>query len=135
MDSPLRDAHRGWVYGKRCVIGIRWCLTHGRLCARAGTASHATRGPLERLSASTTADVPPTVRAAWRRSVGVIRRSPVAGYLQGLTAARVGLVLLICTILTVRQKSLPGVEPTAEFADFLARQFLFALPMLFAVTV
>ena len=83
----------------------------------------------------TAARPPPPLRAAWWRSAGAIRLSPAGGYLRGLTLARVGLVLLICAILTVRQKSLPGVEPFAEFADFLARQFLFALPMLFAVTV
>src|SRR5437016_5921200 len=89
----------------------------------------------DRLRASTAAGLQCALRGAWWRSVGTIHKSPASGYLCGLTAARVGLVLLICTILTVRQKSIPGVESFAEFADFLGRQFVFALPMLFAVTV
>ena len=49
--------------------------------------------------AVTAAQWPPALRAACTRSAGVIRRSRVAGYLRGLTPARIGLVLLICTIL------------------------------------
>src|SRR5512141_123203 len=82
---------------------------------------------------------------AWRRlHEGAIGRFPAIGYFRGLTAGRVGLVLLICTILTVRQVSpcvfqvgcsLPDGRTLSGFLLFLARQFVFALPMLLAVTV
>src|ERR1700694_1100788 len=99
---------------------------------------------MDGLRASIAAHLPPAAHAAWSRRVGAIRRSPVAGYLRGLTAARVGLVLLICAIFTVRQLSLclfefgcgiPDGKTLTGWAYFLARQFLFALPMLLAVTV
>ena len=99
---------------------------------------------MDGLGASSVARLPPILRAAWLRSVGAIRQSPVAGYLRGLTAGRVGLVLLICAILTVRQLSgcmfqigcnIPAGGTPAGFVLFLGRQFLGALPMLFAVTV
>jgi sensor histidine kinase YesM len=86
---------------------------------------------------------PSILRASWWRSAGAVRRSHAAKYLRGLSAARVVVVLLICAGLTLRQTSicvfaakcsLPN-GPLATFADFLARQFLFALPMLFAVTI
>src|SRR5512138_866484 len=63
--------------------------------------------------------------------------------LRGLSWGRVGLVLLICLALSARQSSLcvlqpactyPGGNPT-EFALFAGRHFLFALPMLFGVTL
>src|SRR6266581_3731555 len=96
------------------------------------------------LRAITIVHLSPVLRAAWWRSAGAIRLSPPAGYLHGLTAARVGLVLLICAIFTARQLSLcvfqvgcgiPDGRTFAGFFFFLARQFLFALPMLLAVTV
>jgi sensor histidine kinase YesM len=88
--------------------------------------------------------LPSAVRVAWSRSAGAIRQSPVAGYLRGLTAARFGLLLLICAMLTTRQQSLclfqatcgpPNDGTVVAFGIFLARQFVFALPMLIAVTV
>jgi sensor histidine kinase YesM len=89
-------------------------------------------------------NLPAALRAAWWRSIGVIRQSPVAGYLRGLTPARVGLVLLLCALLTLRQESLCIFQIACGMPDggtlsgsvrFLARQFLFALPMLLAVTI
>jgi len=65
-------------------------------------------------------------------------------YLRGLTPRRVGFVLLVCAIFTVRQHSLcmsqlhcgmPDGHTLAGFIRFLTRQFFFALPMLLAVTV
>src|SRR5437879_5221814 len=97
---------------------------------------------MDGLRASIAAHLPPAMREAWSRSFGAIRGSRVAGYLRGLTPGRLGLVLLICAILTLRQKSVCVVqldcgtpEMLAESASFLVRQFLFALPMLVAVTV
>ena len=55
---------------------------------------------MDGLRAITVAHLPSAVRVAWSRSVDAIRQSPAANYLRGLTAARVGLVLLICAILT-----------------------------------
>ena len=85
--------------------------------------------------AITSVDLPSTPRAAWWRNAGAIQRSPAIRYLRGLTVARVGMVLLICAILTVRQQNLPDARSYITFAEFLARQFLFALPLLFAVTI
>ena len=85
--------------------------------------------------AITCVDVPSTSRGHWWRNCGAVQRWPAFRYLRGLTLSRVGMVLLICAILTVRQQSLPYAETLAKFVDFLARQFLFALPMLFAVTI
>src|SRR5437867_8159573 len=97
---------------------------------------------MDGLRASTAAHAPLALRVAWWRSIGAIRRSPVVGYLRGLTPGRLGLVVVICAILTVRQKSVCVVqlncgtpEMLAESASFVVRQFLFALPMLVAVTV
>src|SRR2546425_2107193 len=96
------------------------------------------------LRAITAAHLPPVLRVAWWRSGSALRPSPAAGYLRGLTAARVGLVLLICAIFSVRQQSLcvfqmgcgtPDGNTSGGFVYFLARQFLFSLPMLLAVTV
>jgi signal transduction histidine kinase len=97
------------------------------------------------LRAITAAGLPPALHATWWRFVRAIRLSPAAGHLRGLTWARFGLVLLICAILSVRQLSacillqtgcnIPGGQTLAGFIHFLARQFVFALPMLFAVTV
>jgi len=96
------------------------------------------------LRATTGAHLPLALLAAWGRSVGAIRLAPASGYLRGLTAARVGLVLLICAIYTARQLSTcvfqivcssPDYNTLAGSALFLARQFLFAIPMLLAVTV
>jgi sensor histidine kinase YesM len=65
-------------------------------------------------------------------------------YLRGLTPSRVGLVLLICALFAVRQHSacffqiscgMPDGGTLLGFVRFLARQFLFAIPMLLAVTV
>jgi len=73
-----------------------------------------------------------------------MRFSPAAGYLRGLTPGRVGLVLLISVAFTVRQLSacvfqlscgIPNGQTLAGFAQFLGRQFLFSLPMLFMVTI
>jgi len=86
-------------------------------------------------STITSVDLPSTSRAAWWRNAGAIQRSPAIRYLRGLTFTRAGLVLLICAILTVRQQSLPDAATYAKFVDFLARQFLFALPLLIAVTI
>jgi len=85
--------------------------------------------------ALTSVDLPSTPRDDGWRNGGALRRWPSLRYLRGLTAARVGMVFLICAILTVRQQSLPYAETLAKFVDFLVRQFLFALPMLFAVTI
>ena len=99
---------------------------------------------MDGLPAIIAASFPPWVCAAWWRSVDAARLSPAAGYLRGLTPARVGLVMLICAIFTVRQLSLcvfqigcgiPDGQTLAGFALFLARQVLFAIPMLFAVTI
>src|SRR6266851_4133783 len=96
------------------------------------------------LRAITADHLPRPLRAAWWRSVGAIGLSRAARYLRGLTVVRVGLVLLICVIFTVRQQGpcifqivcgLADAGTLAGFAYFLARQFLFALPMLFAVTI
>ena len=57
------------------------------------------------LRAFASADLLPILRAAWWRSLGAIKLSPAAGYLRGLTLGRVGLVLVICAILTVRQRT------------------------------
>ncbi len=92
----------------------------------------------------TAANLPPALRAAWWRSANVIRMSPATRYLRGLTSARAGLVLLICAILAVRQHSLcvfkincglPDGGTFSGFGVFVARQFLFAFPMLLAVTI
>src|SRR4051812_11523057 len=65
-------------------------------------------------------------------------------YLRGLSLARIGLVLLICAVFTARQMSQCLFQIGCGFADgrtlsvnllFLVRVFLFALPMLVAVTV
>jgi sensor histidine kinase YesM len=65
-------------------------------------------------------------------------------YLRGLTVGRLGLVLLLCLMLTLRQQSLcifqitcgmPSGGTAAGFASFLGRQFLFSLPLLLLVTV
>src|SRR5437899_1758819 len=99
---------------------------------------------MDGLRAIIAAHLPPALRAAWWRSVAATRLSPVATYLRGLTPGRVGLVLVICAILTVRQQSvcvaqldcgIPDSRKLAESAYFLARQFLFSLPMLFSVTI
>jgi signal transduction histidine kinase len=99
---------------------------------------------MDGLRAITATTALPPLRAAWWRRVGAIRVSPAAGYLRGLTAGRIGLVLLICAIYTARQLSVcvfqivcssPDYNTLAGFVQFLARQFLFALPMLLAVTV
>jgi signal transduction histidine kinase len=96
------------------------------------------------LRAINAADLPRALRAAWWRSVGTIRLSAAAGYLRGLTASRVGLVLMICAIFSVRQLSpcvfqigcgIPDGGTLAGFVLFLARQFLFSVPMLLAVTI
>ena len=87
---------------------------------------------------------PPVTRDARANRAGAVHKSPAIGYLRGLTPGRVGLVLLICAALTVRQLSLcvfqvgcgiPNGQTLAGFAQFLGRQFLFSLPMLFAVTI
>ena len=92
----------------------------------------------------TAVHLPPIFHAVWWRSVGAIRLSPASGYLRGLTATRVGFVLLICALFTVRQQSLcifqiacglPDGGTFGGFVRFLARHFLLALPMLLAVTV
>ena len=93
----------------------------------------------------TAARLPPVLRAAWWRTVGASHKSPTTKYLRGLTVARFGLLLLICAMLTTRQHSLCVFQATCArlsgggtlvgFGIFLARQFLFALPMLIAVTV
>src|SRR4051794_15050333 len=73
----------------------------------------------------------------------VVPNWSVIASMRGLFWGRVGLVLLICVALSARQSSLcvlqpgcsyPGGTPT-EFAFFLGRHFLFALPMLFGVTI
>jgi sensor histidine kinase YesM len=96
------------------------------------------------LPAIAAAHLPSVLRAAWGRSAGAIRLSPPASYLRGLTAARVGLVLLICVIFSVRQQSqcifqigcgTPDGKTFGGFVYFLARQFFFSLPILLAVTV
>jgi signal transduction histidine kinase len=90
------------------------------------------------------ADLPRAMRAVRRRNVGAVGPAPATWYLRGLTAGRVGLVLLICAMFSVRQHSLclfqvscgmPDGGTLGGFIRFLARQFLFALPMLLAVTV
>ncbi len=86
----------------------------------------------------------PLTRDARASRTAAIRQAPAIAYLRGLTLGRVGLVLLICAALTVRQLSVcvfqlgcgtPNGQTLAGFAQFLGRQFLFALPMLFAVTI
>ncbi len=88
--------------------------------------------------------LPSARRQLGRRGTGAYRVPHANGYLHGLTMGRVGFVLLICAVLTTRQQSqcisqigcgMPDGGTVAGFALFLARQFLFALPMLFAVTV
>jgi len=81
-----------------------------------------------------------------------VRKLPVGFYLRGLTPGRVGLVFVLCGVLSVRQwticypfrcaalgnRSIADSTPwqlAAGGAQFLARQFLWALPMLFAVTI
>ena len=87
---------------------------------------------------------PSALGAAWRGSVDAIRLSPAAKYLRGLTPARIGLTVLICLALTVRQHEpmhvsayfgIPNCGTSAGFALFLGRQVLFSLLMLFAVTI
>ena len=99
---------------------------------------------MDELRAITADRLPSALGAAWRGSVDAIRLSLAAKHLRGLTLARVGLVLLICALFSARQQSLcifqigcgiPDGGTLAGFAHFVARQFLFALPMLFAVTV
>jgi sensor histidine kinase YesM len=88
--------------------------------------------------------VPRAWCTAWARSVGRTRLLPISGYLRGLSASRVALVLLICTLFTIRQLSLcvfqlgcglPYGQTVAGFGIFLGRQFFASLPMLIAVTV
>ncbi|HEY2862791.1 MAG TPA: histidine kinase [Casimicrobiaceae bacterium] len=81
---------------------------------------------------------------ALRRRDSATRTPNVARYLRGLTLGRVGIVLLICALFTLRQQSLcvfqmscgmPDGGTPAGIVRFLARVFLFAVPMLLAVTV
>src|SRR6266849_6783861 len=96
------------------------------------------------LRSNDAAALPQLTRDARASCAGAIHKSPAIAYFRGLTPGRVGLVLLICLALTVRQLSLcvfqlkcgiPNGQTLAGFAEFLGRQFLFALPMLFVVTV
>ena len=73
-----------------------------------------------------------------------IRKPLASGYLRGLTSGRVGIVLLVCVLFTLRQQSLCVFQMACGLPDggtpvgivrFLARVFLFAIPMLLAVTV
>ena len=82
--------------------------------------------------------------ATWWHRLSAVYLVPARSYLRGLTAARVGLVALICAIFTARQLSncifatgcgIPDGNTPAGFALFLVRQILCALPMLFAVTI
>ena len=90
------------------------------------------------------ADLPRALGGARWRSMGAVRLAPAAGYLSGLTVGRVGLVLLICAAFTVRQHSVCVFQVSCGMLDggtlggflrFLTRQFVFALPMLLAVTL
>src|SRR5437016_8289758 len=47
----------------------------------------------------------PSLHARWPHDTGAATELPVSRYLRGLTPVRLGLVLLICTALTVRQLS------------------------------
>ena len=87
---------------------------------------------MNELRAIAGADVQPALRTAWwiRSATNFLSRS--AGYLRGLTLARVGFVLLICIIFTARQQSLCWFQVKCGTADmgtlaggvhFLARQF------------
>ncbi len=100
---------------------------------------------MEGLPAITAARQPHAARMAWGRGVDAIRQSRVADYLRGLTLARIGLVLLICTIFSVRQQTVCltlseygcvlDADMLVDFSLAIARRFIFALPMLLAVTV
>lgn len=79
----------------------------------------------------------------WRH-VGDIRLAPAIGYLRGLTVGRAALLLVICLMLTMRQHSLcifqitcgmPDGGTLSGFTLFLARQFVFSVPLLLLVTV
>jgi signal transduction histidine kinase len=96
-------------------------------------------------SANTVAHRAASMPALWCRAVGALRLSPATTFfLRGLTLRRIGLVLAICAIFTLRQQSLcifqincglPDGGTLVGFLTFLARQFAFALPMLVAVTI
>jgi signal transduction histidine kinase len=67
-------------------------------------------------------------------------RSPPLSLLRGLTVGRVGLVLLICALLSWRQIVSCVFEPSCNqtlsgAAWFVTRHFLAALPLLLAVTI
>ena len=94
------------------------------------------------LRAVTAAHLPPISSAAWWRSVGAIRLAPADGYLRGLTLTRVGLVLLLCAALSMRQLSAcVSINYVICFDTllggniFAGRRFLSALPMLLLVTI
>ena len=99
---------------------------------------------MNELRAIAWADVPSVLRKTWwgRGAANFLSRS--TGYLRGLTLLRIGFVLLICVIFTARQQSLcwfqtkcgaPDMGTLAGGVHFLARQFLFSMPMLLAVTI
>src|ERR1700687_918481 len=91
-DRPKKAAYQS---GERCVIGIPLCFRRWRCSGPADAAGYARRGPMDGLPAITAAHMPRALRAAWRRSVGAIRRSRAAGYLRGLTAAPVRAGVLV----------------------------------------
>ena len=72
-----------------------------RHCGRASL-----MGPMDGLRATTATHLRPALRMVRWRSLSAIRLPAAAGYLRGLTIGRVGLVLLICAIFSVRQQSL-----------------------------
>src|SRR5215831_4977762 len=89
------------------------------------------------------------VMPAWHRAEVWLRalslRSPPLSLLRGLSAGRVGFVLLICALLSWRQIVpcvfepswclQPALKTLSGAAWFFTRHFLAALPLLFAVTI
>src|SRR5512144_1088967 len=99
------------------------------------------------LRAIAAAYAPSAVWASRRPHVAGIPDSAASWYLRGLTLGRVGLLLLLCAVLSMRQLSacmsinvacvdnLLGGHLVAGTALFVARQFVSMLPMLLLITV
>jgi len=100
------------------------------------------------LRAVAAADIPQALGAAWWRRVGATQLAPRIASLRGLTINRVGLVLLLCVVLSARQMSAcMSLDSAACINDVLggqmiygnalliARRFLGALPMLVLISI
>ena len=88
--------------------------------------------------------LPAALHAARLRIVSALSQLPTSEYLRGLTVTRLAFVLVICLMFSVRQQMVACLtevdcvldgKVVASLALVVARRFLFALPMVLAVTV